>query len=89
MRENEDVVMHTVCPWCLREHDLVGELTRDGTPVPYEGALSLCIKCGKFAVFKEDLTLRRPTREEQREYDTDPHLAQVQLAWMQAQGYGR
>ncbi len=82
----DEGLMHTVCPWCLCEHDLVAELVDEGAPVPYEGALSLCIRCGKFSLFTETLTLRRPTRDEQREYDTDPHLVQVRLAWMEALG---
>jgi hypothetical protein len=83
--KHQDREMHTVCPHCLRENDLVTEVVDEGTPDPYPGALSFCIRCGHFAVFQDDLSLRKPTLMEQWEFDNDAQLAKVRWAWRETQ----
>jgi hypothetical protein len=50
-----------------------------GDAKPKEGDYSMCLSCGAVSIFTKDLQLRKPTREEQFEIDTDPRLTEAQI----------
>jgi hypothetical protein len=72
--------LHQVCPWCLAEHDCATPAPGYGSDL-VPGALSFCIKCGRFSLFGDALELRRPTREEQWDIDNDASLARIVHGW--------
>ena len=76
----------TTCPTCEAKHDLVSGMTDEDTPDP--GSLSLCIRCGVWAIFDEDLSLRKPTNEEAIEISADPYVQQCHAAWLATVGGG-
>jgi hypothetical protein len=64
------------CPFCGREHDLHSH-PQGATPEPLDR--SICWGCGNIAVYEDDLSLRRPTPEEEAEH-TDNLAVQQALA---------
>lgn len=51
-----------ICPWCGTPlNAATGVTCEDG---PSEGDISICAKCCEILIFKEDLTLRKPTAAE-------------------------
>lgn len=53
------------CPECHYEMDRAAGIGHD-TPSPQPGNGSICLNCGNFAVFGDDLSLRAPTADELR-----------------------
>lgn len=71
-----------VCPWCGDKHDLASEVSRRGkTPKP--GAVALCVNCGEWAVFDENLALRKPTADELTIIGFDSRARMIREAWAQ------
>lgn len=52
---------------------------QDARPGP--GDVSMCFGCGSFALFDEDMLLRRPIGAEVTYIGTDPKLRAMRLAW--------
>lgn len=68
----------SACPHCGylldRTTDAFGESS------PHKDDISMCIACGKLAMFNEDLTLRKPTLDELLKLAASQSITQVQLA---------
>jgi hypothetical protein len=47
---------------------------------PRGGDVSLCIMCGNLMIFNADLTIRKPTKEEQSELALNPLIIEAQIA---------
>ena len=65
------------CPACGYQVDAVSEV--DGNAVPEKGDISICLNCGAIAIFKDDLTLRKPTGEELLKVSLDPNVIKHQI----------
>jgi hypothetical protein len=72
--------MHTVCPWCLSEHDAASGLNHDTTPKP--GDVTLCIRCGEWCVFDDRMTLRKPGRALRYAIARNPDCEFIRAAWL-------
>lgn len=81
--------LKTTCPWCNRRNDLTSQVEKAGSDRPdaeaHPGDLIMCVTCGKFALFDEDMELRRPTRAEVVEIGLDPKCRAMIAAWRQVQ----
>ncbi len=74
-----DDTLHTVCPWCRKNNDAATSVFT--IAVPKEGDVSMCIGCGSVALFAADLSLRKPTRVEQFDIDSDLDVLALRKAW--------
>jgi hypothetical protein len=77
------------CPNCGKVNDTVSglvELGIKGNPEikPESGDLSICINCGYFSIFADDLSLREMTEEEKYKWAGDPTLLSVSEALAKA-----
>lgn len=73
--------MNLTCPYCGKAHDRHSAVDKEPRE-PKHDDLSLCIDCGKIAVF--DLIgqrLRVPTSAEQAEIDANLDIAFLRAAW--------
>lgn len=81
--------LQTTCPWCSKRNDLASQVAKgdaeEDAPAAHPGDLIMCITCGKFALFDEDMLLRRPTRREAVDIFTDPKCRAMIQAWRQVQ----
>lgn len=73
------------CPECGQVNDAasaVTELTKHSNPMlePESGDLSICINCGHFSIFGDDLKLRTMTEEEKVKWAGNPMLIQTSEA---------
>jgi hypothetical protein len=50
------------CPFC--EYDMTHVTGVDHDQAPKPGDLTMCIRCGAWCVFTDELALRKPTTEE-------------------------
>lgn len=78
----ESIEINAQCPFCGRMNELATP-TGDAT-VPHDGAVSLCIKCGEWAVFQgtDTLTLRKPTDDEYTDFAKDKHMIKARAIWV-------
>lgn len=65
------------CPYCAKVLDAD---PHDRT-APGNGDITLCVGCGEWCIFTNNLTLRKPTDEEQLEIGHDPHCIIARRAW--------
>ncbi|WP_146205358.1 MULTISPECIES: hypothetical protein [unclassified Azospirillum] len=68
------------CPYCGATLSGATEVTGKRVQ-PKAGDFTLCAYCGALCVFKENGTVRRPVRSEQREADRDPLLVRARQAF--------
>jgi hypothetical protein len=73
------------CPECEKINDAasaVVELTEKGNPQikPKPGDLSICIYCGHFSVFNDELQLRPMTEDEKKQWAGNPMVVSVSKA---------
>jgi hypothetical protein len=74
--------MQAVCPFCGACHDAVTAApSNTDRYYPEDGDVSMCIDCGRFAIYDSRLELRKPTRQEQRELDRDKRYRGMVTAW--------
>ena len=73
--------MHLICPFCLIENDKITDLDEDEEPQPFVGAISMCLTCGEFSIFGQDMTLYKPRPFEIAHMDQDPELQKVRASW--------
>ena len=66
------------CLYC--NHKLDGATQVNGNHQPKPGDVSICIACGNVSIFKEDMTLRKPSPEEEAEMQNDPNILEAQRA---------
>ena len=67
------------CPHCGYRVDMTTEAFGDRTPKPND--VSICIACGKVAVFTSDMRQRLPTPEEQQTLNLVPEVIKAQITW--------
>ena len=73
------VTPHLVCPFCGHKMDRSTEAQDSGDDAaPRPGDVSLCIRCGKAAVFA-DKGLRKPTGEEMLQFATNNTITETQI----------
>lgn len=68
----------TACPYCGKPVDAA--MAVDGDRAPEVGDIAVCIKCGTLAVYRMNLTLRRPTEQERRAFSLRHEVLRTQLA---------
>ena len=71
------MIMETKCPHCGRVNEMVAG--RDPSSTPGPGAVSICFRCTKPAVFTET-GLRTPTDAEQEQFDQSPIIRAARKA---------
>lgn len=71
----------TVCPVCGYKAECHTDVDSD-VPIPHPGAVALCIECGAFNLFDDNLDLRAPTELEAEEFSRSEQLARVHAAWV-------
>jgi hypothetical protein len=54
----------TACPYCDYASDSAADLEGQETPSPED--FSICISCAQILIFADDLTLRKPTADEEK-----------------------
>jgi hypothetical protein len=70
------------CPTCYHMLDMNTPLLNESTSaVPKPQDISLCIYCGNWSVFDDDLKLRKPEPDMLREIMSDPDCVKAQKAW--------
>lgn len=63
----------TTCPHCDQCHDFATNVSSN-RQAPDPGSVSICVGCGKLAVFAEANHLRLPTEAEAQLFAADPDL---------------
>lgn len=61
------------CPYC--DTRLAGHEALEAAATPTPGDYSLCLGCLRLIVYAHDLSLRRPTEQEEEEFRTAPEYA--------------
>jgi hypothetical protein len=72
------VPLRTVCPCCLSENDYAA--AADSAHFG-PGAVTLCFRCGQWAVVADDRQLRRPTPDEVLAIVADVTALRIVEAW--------
>ena len=54
----------SLCPECGYKLDAATCVEGDGANPPDPGDVSYCLNCGQVLIYAENLSVRRPTREE-------------------------
>lgn len=67
---------HT-CPYCLSVHDATSAIGSSAEPSP--GDISLCITCCEYSFFDDDLSLRKPTSEEEVKLRNSPSAQRMKM----------
>jgi hypothetical protein len=67
-----------ICHECGYQMDTTAHAFGDSRPK--EGDISMCLACGAVSKFTKELTMRKPTDEEQRDIDTNKEVIAVRLA---------
>ena len=67
------------CPYC--GHPLDAASSRDPQARPSPGDETLCIECGEWLVFGDELRLRKPSDDELVKIGLDPDAQLVRRAW--------
>lgn len=73
----------SICPSCFKELDAA---TGDDGRRPKPGDAGLCFYCLHPFIFADDLSLREPTRREQRQLEKSKDMVQLLAAWRAAHG---
>jgi hypothetical protein len=75
------------CPYCSTVLD--GQAQIDGDDLPDPGSIAVCLYCSMISVFIEGPALRKPTDEEQAEFDVDKRLQYLRfVTTMTREGIG-
>jgi len=72
---HEAFVTPCPCPYCGHFVDRASGVGHSSVPVP--GDVTVCIRCGRVAVFAFDGSLRVPEPDEQQEIDAHAELQRV------------
>lgn len=73
-----DHKMVTTCPFCGHKHDIQLEVT--GNSGPQAEDATMCTTCMSIAIFDTDMSLRKPTPDEQWALDNDEQIQSFRLA---------
>lgn len=68
------------CPHCGAKVDAASQI--GGEDAPRAGDVSLCVYCGEWNIFNEDMSIRKPTVDEYVEFGTAPEVKRVREAWV-------
>ena len=68
-----------ICPHCGYRSDRASGAFDDLPSGPKPGNVSLCLNCGKAAIFTDNLSLRKPTAPEKAELSQDPRILEAQI----------
>lgn len=68
------------CPHCGKVLDAA--TPADGVGAPSPGDATLCIDCGEWCVFNDELKLEKPSDDAYVEIGTDPECRKMRLAWL-------
>jgi len=69
-------IKKNICTIC--GHDLDGATQINGNNMPKPGDVSICVGCANIAIFDDDLKLRQPNLDEERELLKDQVIAEAQ-----------
>lgn len=73
------------CPSCNILLDGASQLNGDNMPNP--GDVGVCVYCSNVHVFDDDLSMRKPTPEEESEILKNPHIIKIQKSIFEANCY--
>lgn len=65
------------CPYCNYKLDAIGDPS-DTQGAPGEGDCAICFSCYRPLVLTAGLAVRKPTPEEQADFDADPDISRLQ-----------
>lgn len=68
------------CPFCNHMMDSTTGIGHDHAP--RSGDLTMCIECGEWCFFTDDLKLRKPIFSEYEEIVSNPSCARMRAAWI-------
>jgi hypothetical protein len=74
------------CPHCGYIVDAHESMSGGG---PHDGAVSFCLRCGRFAMYVVTgltLALRMPTDDERADVEREPSYQRLRAAWQSAYG---
>lgn len=78
MSESTDIPP-TRCPYCSYKMDASTGVFDGKGHSPQPGDYSLCLNCGKVAIFTEGMGIRLPTEKEALEINTDMRIMNAQI----------
>lgn len=73
---------YSKCPHCGTSTPLATGAGHNNKPDP--GDCTLCIACGRWGTFNDDMTLRKPTAEELASLGRNGFAIRAHLAWIAA-----
>ena len=68
------------CPHCGKVLDAASPA--DGAASPSPGDATLCIYCGEWCVFNDELKLEKPSDDAYVEIGTNPECRRIRSAWL-------
>ena len=74
----------SVCPHCGKQCD-AATAACDDEAHPNPGDFTLCIYCGTMCISGDDMGLRKPTPNEEREFARDDNVRKLLRAWSRFQ----
>lgn len=79
--------LETICPYCSKINELHEQRDASGEPAP--GDISMCISCGNFAMFGDDMSLHKLTDAQKNDLrhnrEAYRELGKLKLAWLMTQ----
>lgn len=79
----EHFILSTTCPHCGKENQLASGIEEASFEAPTAGAMSMCITCGCWGVFDDELVLRQPTVVEYEIILHSMNTLKLSAAWLQ------
>lgn len=78
--------VRTKCPHCGTVNPMATEVygAREGQEAPEPGDVTLCIACGRWAIFDAKMRLHKPTREQMSDLARSFNLPAIHEAWVQS-----
>jgi hypothetical protein len=70
------------CPWCGTQLTAATD-PKDESNAPSPNNAALCLQCGEWCMFTEDLTLRKPTDEEFEMIVANETGRDIRAAWVE------
>lgn len=77
-------VINAWCPYCGTHHDRSTNASTRENEEPGAGDVSICIRCGRIAVFTAERTLRKPTLDELNELERNAFITAARIHWANA-----
>src|SRR5688500_6985800 len=69
------------CPFC--DYVMDGAFNALEPVKPSPGDFSLCINCGEWCVFGDDMRLRKPSHEEYEAIVSEEFFSRIRVSWLQ------